>query len=878
MDDAGEGSRATRRQVLGATASALAVGALPGRTGAQQASGPTVYVGAGDDTLYAVDAATGQEEWAFETGFAVKSSPTVADGTVYVGSGDETLYAVDAATGSQEWAFTQPSQQVVSSPTVADGTVYVGSDDDTLYAVDAGTGSQEWAFTQPSEGVDSSPTVADGTVYVGSNDQTLYAVDAGTGSQEWAFTQPSGFVSSPTVADGTVYLGSWDNTLYAVDAGTGSQEWAFTQPSDRVDSSPTVADGTVYVGSDDDTLYAVDAATGSQEWAFTQPSDFVDSPPTVADGTVYVGSNDQTLYAVDAATGSREWAFTQPSDAVDSSPTVYEGTVYVGSDYPDNTLYAVDAATGSQEWAFTQPSDEVDSSPTVVADPESGDSVGSRVMLGTLGHHGERADRVTTVDPDDASGDDGGASGDDSESSNDGGPSDGGDTSDDSADSDSSGDGGLGTTEMAAIGGGGGLALLFGAYALMRRGGGDNGTETDRTPETPSGSNTPSPGNETTAPTARQSPDSSVADDVDDLLDDAVTGLDSAAEALDRDSSQRAEQTLDSVADTLDNARASVERHDHPGLADRLASLDRRHDRLRQQLDDQRTWVPAEIPGVTRHSLSYGDIEKGGELGRGGNADVYHATAATDRGPVDLALKEPRMGGETLNTRVVERMLQEAETWQKLDDHDHIVGVVDYGSQPLPWIAMEYMDAGHLGQRAEAMSFEQRLWTAIATTEAVRHAHRRGVAHLDLKPENILFRSVENRWDAPKVADWGLSKHLLEHSKSVEGMSPGYAAPEQFDDEYGSADDITDVYQLGAVFYELFTGRPPFEGQTFKVINKIQTETPAPPSRIADVPPALDEILLTALATEKADRYETVIYLRDGFQQLRDDLNESGQL
>ena len=143
----GEQSRATRREVLGATAGALAAGALPGRTAAQQASGPTVYVGSVDNTLYAVDAATGSEEWAFtQPSTSVRSSPTVADGTVYVGSledaDDGTLYAVDAATGSQEWAFTQPSGLVHSLPTVVDGTVYVGSHDTTLYAVDAETGDR----------------------------------------------------------------------------------------------------------------------------------------------------------------------------------------------------------------------------------------------------------------------------------------------------------------------------------------------------------------------------------------------------------------------------------------------------------------------------------------------------------------------------------------------------------------------------------------------------------------------------------------------------------------------------------------------------------------------------------------------------------------
>lgn len=110
----------------------------------------------------------------------------------------------------------------------------------------------------------------------------------------------------------------------------------------------------------------------------------------------------------------------------------------------------------------------------------------------------------------------------------------------------------------------------------------------------------------------------------------------------------------------------------------------------------------------------------------------------------------------------------------------------------------------------------------------------------------------------------------MEHFKSIEGLSTHYAAPEQFDEEFGSTDDITDVYQLGAVFYELFTGRPPFEGQATKVMRAVLDDEPNPPSEYANLPDQIDEILLTALATDKQDRYEHVLYLRDDLQDLWD--------
>jgi hypothetical protein len=362
---------------------------------------------------------------------------------------------------------------------------------------------------------------------------------------------------------------------------------------------------------------------------------------------------------------------------------------------------------------------------------------------------------------------------------------------------------------------------------------------------------------------------------------DAVGGSDAVDaetvdERLDRLDGTEREIHGERFGDELGWLREAVGRAN--ALADRAAAhgFDGRReaaeapDRLSEAARAGRLGPPESIPRAPDVTVDYDALTDEEPIGGGGNADVVKATLPTPEGDVTLAIKRPRMQG-TLHTEAVERMLDEAETWDKLDDHDHVVGVVDYGAEPLPWIAMEYMDAGGLGERAGDLEFDQALWTALGITKGVRHAHRRGVAHLDLKPANVLFRSVEGAWDVPKVADWGLSKHLLEHSKSVEGLSPQYAAPEQFDDDYGATDDLTDVYQLGAVLYELFTGRPPVEGKPAKAMHRVLHEAPTPPSEVADVPTELDDVLLTALAKEKHDRYESVLYVRDALQDVAAD-------
>jgi outer membrane protein assembly factor BamB len=139
--------------------------------------GDVVYVAVGECVV--AIGQDGNSRWRFQTDGGVESSPAVVDDTVYVGSNDNHVYALDANTGTQQWAF--ETDLFVTSPAVVDGTVYAGSHDGNVYALDANSGTEQWAFETDGD-VRSSPAVVDGTVYVGSGGTTVYALD-GTGTE-----------------------------------------------------------------------------------------------------------------------------------------------------------------------------------------------------------------------------------------------------------------------------------------------------------------------------------------------------------------------------------------------------------------------------------------------------------------------------------------------------------------------------------------------------------------------------------------------------------------------------------------------------------------------------------------------------------------------
>ena len=233
------------------------------------------------------------------------------------------------------------------------------------------------------------------------------------------------------------------------------------------------------------------------------------------------------------------------------------------------------------------------------------------------------------------------------------------------------------------------------------------------------------------------------------------------------------------------------------------------------------------------------------ELGRGGMGVVYKARHI--RLNRTCALKMI-LAGLHAGPEVVARFVTEAEAIARLE-HPSIVRIHHIGdADGLPFLELEYVSGGSLDQQLDGTP-----WTAkraarhaeqVAT--AIAEAHRRGIVHRDLKPSNVLLAAD----GTPKVGDFGLAKILdsqsaLTRSESVMG-SPSYMAPEQAQGQAKQAGTAVDVYAVGAILYELLTGRPPFRGTTvLETLEQVKTTEPVPPSRLVPgVPRDIETICL----------------------------------
>lgn len=258
-----------------------------------------------------------------------------------------------------------------------------------------------------------------------------------------------------------------------------------------------------------------------------------------------------------------------------------------------------------------------------------------------------------------------------------------------------------------------------------------------------------------------------------------------------------------------------------------------------------------------------GDYELLEELGRGGMGIVYLARqAGLDR---TVALKVISTHGEA-TMEAESRFRREAQNAARLR-HPNIVTVYESGrAAGCSFFSMDHIQGGDLAERMRRAAFTPREAAAIMCKVAsgVAHAHAAGVLHRDLKPSNILLDAGE-----PRIADFGLSTQLepggdLTVVTSVLG-TPHYLAPEALLQGSAAMSESTDLYALGAILYELLTGRRPFAGATVGELAALVPHVEPPSPRLLNplVERDLETICLKCLAKNPADRYVKVQGLVD---------------
>ncbi|HWY88602.1 MAG TPA: serine/threonine-protein kinase [Gemmataceae bacterium] len=295
-------------------------------------------------------------------------------------------------------------------------------------------------------------------------------------------------------------------------------------------------------------------------------------------------------------------------------------------------------------------------------------------------------------------------------------------------------------------------------------------------------------------------------------------------------------------------------------------------------------------PGAKQKAFLFGDYEISADAPRleGGMGIVYRARQMSLNRIVGLKMIR---GGVLAGAGRGSRFRREAEAVARLD-HPHIVPIYDIGEHDgRSFFTMKWMEGGSLadvlrrrrnvsggnaqrtdGERDNAGSGytpRRAAEVVVSVARAIHHAHQRGIIHRDLTPSNILL-DAEGQ---PYVSDFGVAKRLdneapaLTQSGAAVG-TPGYMAPEQAS---GNTRDLTigaDIFSLGAVFYELLTGRPPFAGETpAATLQNVLVEEPKRPTAIASqIPKDLETICLKCLDKDPERRFGSA-------EALADDLN-----
>jgi tetratricopeptide (TPR) repeat protein len=255
------------------------------------------------------------------------------------------------------------------------------------------------------------------------------------------------------------------------------------------------------------------------------------------------------------------------------------------------------------------------------------------------------------------------------------------------------------------------------------------------------------------------------------------------------------------------------------------------------------------------------------ELGRGGMGVVYLALHCSLQRQTALKMI---LAGPHADPAARARFRTEALAVARLS-HPNIVQVYEVGEHDgRPFLALEYLAGGSLADRAAGAAQTEREAALLVETlsRAVHYTHQRGIQHRDLKPTNVLMAPD----GTPKITDFGLAKLMdqggLTRTEALLG-TPNYMPPEQAAGDPSKIGVAADVYSLGAILYELLTGRPPFQGASaLNTLDQVRTREPVPPRRLRpSLSRDLETICLKCLEKEPGKRYGSAEALADDLRR-----------
>lgn len=258
-------------------------------------------------------------------------------------------------------------------------------------------------------------------------------------------------------------------------------------------------------------------------------------------------------------------------------------------------------------------------------------------------------------------------------------------------------------------------------------------------------------------------------------------------------------------------------------------------------------------------------------IGVGGMGTVYLGTHVVLGHKVAVKVLHERFARDV---QLKQRFENEARTYGKLS-HPNLVSLHDFGTAPdgTLYMVMEHCPGTMLSvlvreRKTLSCALSVDVMTQIA--QGLTAAHTGGFVHRDLKPDNVMLMESRPGKYHVKLLDFGIAKNLDEEIPNLTqaGMvfgTPEYMSPEQARGE--RVDERTDIYALGTILYELLTGKPPFTGTNkMNVMHRQASEPPTPPSTLADVPPALEVVVLRCLEKRADDRFPSAASLIEALE------------